>query len=75
MNWNDVFSSPDWLKLKDNRYSETVPLSRIEYVRKYGYKGFSEEKYQQYLKLFKEGENAIDEELDFANRLTQTSKA
>jgi hypothetical protein len=37
-------------KFKSSLY--TVPLTRSEFVRKYGYQNYSESKYLEYLKMF-----------------------
>lgn len=50
MTWSEIFQSEDWIRLKNPNYSETNPLSRSEFVKEYGHKNFTEEKYREYLK-------------------------
>lgn len=48
------WETPEWLSAKESTLKTKEVLTRTQYVRVFGAKEFTEEKYQEYLRLMKE---------------------
>jgi hypothetical protein len=65
----NFWETPEWVKLKTGTLKTERLLSRVEYVRRFGAKSYSEDKYQAYLKVMSKTQKEDFLEILYSNKL------
>lgn len=50
----NFWENPDWVKAKTINLKTEKLLSRVEYLKMFGWKEYSDEKYSKYLEIMKQ---------------------
>lgn len=69
-NIEQLFRDPEWIKVKTGTPKTDKILSRIEFLKEVGWKEYTEEMYQKYLKAM----NSSGRELVYDNEDTPNSE-